>query len=294
MPKAAAKRRVAHFLASFAVSVLALRAIEARLRYPNAPPPLLQPVWTDLLRRWPMALSQAGFAGAVGVVTFFVACIGFTILDVTRASTKIQKDVWPTWRDMLHAGGLQMLTYVVLNALGWSFEKHLELPQHAPSLPQLAREVLVCFCVGDFLLYAEHRVMHAVPFLRTHVHSWHHEYYAPFSWAGGIVHPLEDAVVIVCQARRPPAAPMLASDTEPDPEPPPSPHPPPRGPARPRRPSVSATTRSPCGSSWRSGSCCSSRSTRATTSGGRRTAGCPSPRTRWAAAPRRTTYTTTR
>ena len=42
-------------------------------------------------------------------------------------------------------------------------------------------------------------MMHAVPFLRKHIHSVHHSYHAPFSWAGGVVHPAEDAVVIVCQ-----------------------------------------------------------------------------------------------
>ena len=41
--------------------------------------------------------------------------------------------------------------------------------------------------------------MHTIPFLRTHIHSVHHGYHAPFSWAGGVVHPLEDVVVIGCQ-----------------------------------------------------------------------------------------------
>ena len=38
---------------------------------------------------------------------------------------------------------------------------------------------------------------------RTHIHSWHHAYYAPFSWAGGVVHPAEDAVVVLCQIAAP-------------------------------------------------------------------------------------------
>ena len=41
--------------------------------------------------------------------------------------------------------------------------------------------------------------MHRFRFTRTHIHSWHHAYTAPFSWAGGVVHPLEDLIVIACE-----------------------------------------------------------------------------------------------
>merc|ERR1712048_1522725 len=45
--------------------------------------------------------------------------------------------------------------------------------------------------------------MHTVRFLRIHIHSVHHAYHAPFGWAGGVVHPLEDAVVVMCQITAP-------------------------------------------------------------------------------------------
>ena len=77
------------------------------------------------------------------------------------------------------------------------------MPALAPTLPTLGRELLVAFVVGDFFIYWEHRLMHAFAFTRTHIHSWHHAYYAPFSWAGGVVHPAEDAVVVVCQIAAP-------------------------------------------------------------------------------------------
>uniref|UniRef100_A0A7S3FAY2 Fatty acid hydroxylase domain-containing protein n=1 Tax=Haptolina ericina TaxID=156174 RepID=A0A7S3FAY2_9EUKA len=74
-----------------------------------------------------------------------------------------------------------------------------ELPALAPRLPVFAEQVITAFIVGDFFIYWEHRIMHAVPYLRKNIHSWHHAYTAPFSWAGGVVHPLEDVVVILCQ-----------------------------------------------------------------------------------------------
>lgn len=75
----------------------------------------------------------------------------------------------------------------------------METPSAPPSLLRFGLEVALCFVVGDFLIYWEHRMMHYVGFLRRHIHSWHHHYHAPFGWAGGVVHPLEDLVVICCQ-----------------------------------------------------------------------------------------------
>ena len=188
------------FLFSWFGTVAVLRTIDQAT---NTGPPLLQPLWTLLLKRWPSSLSQPGFGGVIGLVSFFLSCVGFSILDLMRSSTKIQKDVWPSARDMLRAGGPQLLIYTVLNILGWSLDQHIALPRHAPSLATVAAEVLVAFCIGDFLIYSQHRMMHAVPFLRKHIHSWHHAYMAPFSWAGGVVHPLEDAIVVGTQVVAP-------------------------------------------------------------------------------------------
>eukprot|EP00747_Dinoflagellata_sp_TGD_P041058 gnl/TRDRNA2_/TRDRNA2_141259_c0_seq1.p1 gnl/TRDRNA2_/TRDRNA2_141259_c0~~gnl/TRDRNA2_/TRDRNA2_141259_c0_seq1.p1 ORF type:complete len:299 (-),score=16.39 gnl/TRDRNA2_/TRDRNA2_141259_c0_seq1:55-951(-) len=184
----------------FLMSVTALVVVLRVLDYPlTTHDPLLQPVWDWMLMHWPHTVSQAGFAGLVGIVSFAISCVCFSLLDITRSPTKIQKDVWPTLQDMLWTGGPQMAIYLSGNSFGWYMDQHIVLPSRAPTLPTLAREMLLAFVIGDFLIYLEHRMMHAVPFLRKHIHSWHHAYTAPFSWAGGVVHPLEDAVVILTQ-----------------------------------------------------------------------------------------------
>jgi len=94
----------------------------------------------------------------------------------------------------------QTLTYIVLNYSGYAYGYHpLQMPAQAPSLAKFAEEILLAFVIGDFFQYWEHRIMHMVPFLRNNIHSWHHYYHIPFGWAGGIVHPLEDTVVVACQ-----------------------------------------------------------------------------------------------
>ena len=113
-----------------------------------------------------------------------VACLYFSTLDLRRSSTKVQKQYWPTVREMVAAGLPQVLIYYVANHV-WYFHAYqpVELPRQAPTLAALAEELLVAFVVGDFLIYWEHRLMHKFRFTRKYIHSWHHAYTAPFSWA---------------------------------------------------------------------------------------------------------------
>ena len=207
-PPFSTKRYCARFFALCAALWFALLAADAVLAQFSTAAPLLQPLWRALVARWPWLLGHPTFGGVVGAVAFFVACCGFSVLDITRsASTKIQKDApWPTLREMAAAGVPQVVIYAAANAyslVALPSGGAAALPALAPTLPTLGRELLVAFVVGDFFIYWEHRLMHAFAFTRKHIHSWHHAYYAPFSWAGGVVHPAEDAVVVVCQIAAP-------------------------------------------------------------------------------------------
>jgi sterol desaturase/sphingolipid hydroxylase (fatty acid hydroxylase superfamily) len=162
--------------------------------------PILQPVWQAILGHGAGVVDHWLFPATVGLVSFTVVCLGFTVKDLRRRATnKIVGDRWPSKRDIARAAVPQLVIYVGANALGWwAADQHIALPRQAPGLFTLLWQVVACFVVSDFLIYWEHRLMHAVPLLRRKVHSVHHKYLYPFSWAGGWVHPLEDAVVIVC------------------------------------------------------------------------------------------------
>ena len=149
-----------------------LRSADDKLAQLDAPP-LLQPAWSGMLERWPWTLAHVGFAGTLGAISFFVTCMCFTVLDVTRCyDTKLQKGWWPSTRDLLAAAVPQCTIYLVANGLGWRYGyTPIALPAAAPRLTTLAAEILVAFVVGDFLIYWEHRVMHMVPYLRRNVHS---------------------------------------------------------------------------------------------------------------------------
>ena len=194
------------FFALMAASVAGLRVL-GRFADGLGGEPLLQSWWTASTQQHAWLLSHQGFGALVAFAAYMVSCLYFTSLDLRRSmETKVQKQYFPSVREMLVAGLPQIAIYWLANHL-WYFHAYraIELPARAPTLAALAEEVVVAFVVGDFLIYWEHRLMHAFRFTRVHIHSWHHAYTAPFSWAGGVVHPLEDLVVVACQV----AAPMV-------------------------------------------------------------------------------------
>mmetsp|Transcript_6055 Transcript_6055/g.17121 ORF Transcript_6055/g.17121 Transcript_6055/m.17121 type:complete len:298 (-) Transcript_6055:193-1086(-) len=161
---------------------------------------VLQPVWDSILDYGNPYVSHWLFAGWLTFLVYTLTCVYFTYKDIMRHDSKIQKDYWPTWMDMVRAGAPQMVIYGGLNGLfTYLVPEFVELPRTAPTVAQFLVETTLMFLVGDFLIYWEHRIMHIVPYLRKNIHNVHHAYHAPFSWAGGWVHPLEDAVVILCQ-----------------------------------------------------------------------------------------------
>lgn len=166
----------------------------------DAEPPMLQPLWDLIVRVGEPAVSHWLFPAWVGLASFTLTCLYFTVKDLRRdASTKIDPTRWPSAQDMRRAAIPQLVVYVGANALAtWAMPHHVDLPALAPSLPGLLLEVALCLVISDFLIYWEHRVMHAIRWLRRRIHSVHHAYTYPFSWAGGWVHPLEDMVVIGC------------------------------------------------------------------------------------------------
>ncbi|KAL1521570.1 hypothetical protein AB1Y20_021229 [Prymnesium parvum] len=192
------------FFAQLAVLLCSLRIVD-QLTESVGGEPLLQPCWNTVTRRYPWLLRHVGFGAVSAFVAYVASCIYFTSLDLRRSmDTKVQKQYFPSVRDMLVAGAPQVVIYFLANYLWYIYAyQPIELPSQAPTLARLMEQLLVAFVVGDFLIYWEHRLMHRFAFTRKHIHSWHHAYTAPFSWAGGVVHPLEDIVVVLCQVAAP-------------------------------------------------------------------------------------------
>lgn len=84
--------------------------------------PFLQPLW-DLLRNSELLrplITHWLFPGVAAMGGFMISCFYFTYLDVTRnVKTKVQKDIWPSNKDMLDAALPQIFMYTLLNGASW-------------------------------------------------------------------------------------------------------------------------------------------------------------------------------
>jgi cholesterol 25-hydroxylase len=159
----------------------------------------LQPLWELVVEQCPLTRHWL-FAGWLTLASYIIFCVYFTWKDVFRHHSKLDTDYWPSSEDMVRAALPQLVVYFGLDSLfTYLYPELSTLPERAPTLLQFLGEVCVSFVAGDFFIYWEHRVMHIIPYLRTHIHSVHHDYHSCFSWAGGWVHPAEDVVVILCQ-----------------------------------------------------------------------------------------------
>ena len=153
---------VLRFFASWVGIILLLRSLDYHVLPSDEA--VLQPAWASCIQHVPWLASHAGFPGLVGAVAFVISCLCFSVLDLRRSvSTKLQKHYFPSLWDMLKAGGPQVVLYGAGNWAGYAFGYHeIALPERAPRICIFAEEVLICFIVGDFFIYAEHRLMHAV------------------------------------------------------------------------------------------------------------------------------------
>ena len=166
---------------------------------------ILQPIWDACLSYGQPYVSHQAFGGTLATLSFVLICTYFTYLDLTHSPTKVQKDYWPSSKDLWDAAWPQLLAYTAGQVATWypwmldPASQSIELPHAAPPLWRFGAEFVTITLAGDFLIYWHHRIMHIVPYFRNHLHNVHHTYSACFSWAGGWVHPIEDGLVVGCQ-----------------------------------------------------------------------------------------------
>ena len=81
---------------------------------------ILQHVW-DLIRvSGGDSCAHVLFPALLGLTSFILACIYFTIKDLRRdMSTKTQPDHWPTNKELVEVAVPQIIIYFVANYISW-------------------------------------------------------------------------------------------------------------------------------------------------------------------------------
>ena len=167
-------------------------------------PVLLQPLWSYLLEHWGGLLSYWMFHAIVGWFVYVGVGLYFALKDIgpwRSEATRLHKEDWPTAREILYVGGVQVGVYTLMNVGVWLVDNHsVELPTDAPTVWEFVRDLATCLLVGDFLVYLEHIAHHKLSFLYSKVHYVHHRFKTDlFAWCAGWVHPFETAVFALCE-----------------------------------------------------------------------------------------------
>ena len=153
---------------------------------------LLDPLWLALRERVGDATLGHPLLFVVSVMTtVVVAGLAFSAVDVFvtkklpfREAAKYLLVTLPGY----------LLVFVLLRAVPFPFR--FEVPEHAPTLFELVRDLVICMVIGDLLSYAWHRLEHGSRFVFRHVHYVHHSVACPLTvWSGFYVHPVESLCV---------------------------------------------------------------------------------------------------
>ena len=171
---------------------------EARARssrsMPSADSRFLAPLWDLCLEHIGVdTLGHPLFFVIAVITTVLVAGAVFSFVDVF-ISGKLPFKQTALYLAITLPGYL--LVFVLLRYLPIEFR--FDVPLLAPSLLELARDLVICMVVGDVLSYWWHRLEHGSPFVFRHVHYVHHNVSSPLTvWSGFYVHPVESFCVFV-------------------------------------------------------------------------------------------------
>jgi 4-alpha-methyl-delta7-sterol-4alpha-methyl oxidase len=136
----------------------------------------------------------------LSVVSFSLLATIFCVpqlLESQRAH-KLQPKYPPfakTLRRSLLWFAINSVASLMLSLLMWPIYRRTEL--HSGALPPwyiAVAELLFFMVLDDALFYFSHRLLHS-RLLYAKVHSWHHRVFAPFSFTGALMHPIEWLII---------------------------------------------------------------------------------------------------
>ena len=164
----------------------------------------MQSLWDAALASWPYddrLFFTACFCVGHSVLTLpynAVALILHLFPNNFLAQWKIQADSAPSQRLIKevvvqicvnHFFTSPLLAYFGL----WPLFQALGMSMHGPlpSALQLISQLVIFMVINDALFYWAHRLLHTFPWLYKKVHSQHHRFTTPISWAAEFAHPVE-------------------------------------------------------------------------------------------------------
>uniref|UniRef100_UPI00398E8C97 cholesterol 25-hydroxylase-like protein 1, member 1 n=1 Tax=Pristiophorus japonicus TaxID=55135 RepID=UPI00398E8C97 len=153
---------------------------------------ILQVLWDYVRLHHESTVTAPVFPVLLAFSGYLAFCIPFTLVDlvghrlplvnqykIRKSRPSVQMMGQCLWQAVFNH-----LVYV-LPAVGinWLWRPPAPLPATAPTSAQFLSGVVSCLLVFDFQYYVWHRLHHGNRWLYKAVHSIHHDYMLPFSWA---------------------------------------------------------------------------------------------------------------
>lgn len=170
---------------------------------------MLNALWKYMVDNYPPIYSTFVFPYISVIVAFFVPTLIIALFEVSDwtpewlKKKKIQPNKKVTPEDVWKAFKLIMTQYIFLigplYACGFSFVASFLGFSNGKVDPWyiVGLQILFFMVVEDLCQFLGHMALHQ-PFLYKHIHSWHHEYTAPFAMTGLYAHPFEVIILGFC------------------------------------------------------------------------------------------------
>mmetsp|Transcript_1570 Transcript_1570/g.5404 ORF Transcript_1570/g.5404 Transcript_1570/m.5404 type:complete len:269 (-) Transcript_1570:4546-5352(-) len=170
---------------------------------------MLNALWTYLVENYPPIYYRFVFPYISMLLTFFIPTLLIAIFEISDwtplwlKKLKIQQEKRVTPERVWNCFKTILIQYVFIigptYACGFSFIADLLgfSSGEVPAWYIVALQVLFCMVVEDFCQFVGHMALHH-PMIFKYIHSWHHEYTAPFAMAGLYAHPAEVMILGFC------------------------------------------------------------------------------------------------
>lgn len=148
---------------------------------------MLSVIWENVTSQKNSALFRSFFFFLlIAQTTQFTGCVVFSLIDLAKGRVPFKTMVFPAL-----SGALSFVPFIAM----WYLDLpviEIRLPIMAPTWGQVVTQLVLYGCMGDFLHYWMHRLLHSNKILKHKVHVVHHTYDGPlYSWIGMQVHPVE-------------------------------------------------------------------------------------------------------
>lgn len=175
------------------IKMLDVRSLPLLLQHSRSSDHLLQPLWDRLLLQHRPLVSSPFFPVVLAFSSYFLFSLPFTVLDLLGEKVpllhrfKIQKNRQPTLRMMSQSFLLALSNHLVFVlpavVISTFIFPAVELPQDAPSVPEVLVDGLAVLLLFDTQYFIWHFIHHKDKRLYRQIHAVHHKTTAPFSWA---------------------------------------------------------------------------------------------------------------